>query len=261
MMRRTYPTDLTDKQWELLEPLIPGPKPGGHPRTVNLREVVNALLYLNRSGCQWALLPHDFPPSGTVYWYFKQWRDDGTWEQIHAALREQVRRAEGRDPSPSAGVLDSQSVKTTEVGGPCGFDAAKNVKGRKRHVLVDTLGLVWALLVTPADIQDYDGGWMVLESLAGRCVRLEKIWADGRYAGALVEIAAEWYHRVLEIVKPSPEAKGFVVQAHRWLVERTLAWFGNCRRLSKDYEELLPSSEALIHLCMIHLMLRRLQPA
>jgi putative transposase len=260
MTRRTYPTDLTDKQWELLEPFIPDAKPGGRPREVNIREVVNALLYLNRTGCQWEFLPHEFPPSSTVYWYFKQWRDDGTWEQIHDALREQVRRAAGRDPSPSAGVLDSQSVPTTEVGGSRGYDAAKNVKGRKRHVLVDTLGLLWGLLVTPADIQDYDGGWMVLESLVGRCVRLEKIWADGRYAGTLVEIAQEWYHRVLEIVKRSPEEKGFAVQAHRWIVERTLAWFGNCRRLSKDYEELPQSSEGFIRLCMIHLMLCRLQP-
>jgi putative transposase len=261
MTRRRYPTDLTDKQWELLQPLIPASKPGGRPREVDIREVVNALLYLNRTGCQWQFLPHDFPPPGTVYWYFKQWRDDGTWEQIHDALREQVRQAEGREPSPSAGVLDSQSVQTTQVGGACGYDAAKNVKGRKRHLLVDTLGLLWGLLVTPADIQDYDGGWMVLESLAGRCVRLEKIWADGRYAGTLVEIAASWYHRVLEIVERAPGAKGFVVQVHRWIVERTLAWLGNCRRLSKDYEELLQSSEGMIRLCMIHLMLRRLQPA
>jgi putative transposase len=261
MTCRRYPTDLTDKQWELLEPLLPAAKPGGRPREVNLREVVNALLYLNRTGCQWEFLPRDFPPAGTVYWYFKQWRDDGTWEAIHAALREQVRRAEGREASPSAGVLDSQSVATTEVGGVRGYDAAKNVKGRKRHLLVDTLGLVWGLLVTPADVQDYDGGWLVLESLAGRCVRLEKVWADGRYAGALVEIAAEWYHRVLEIVKRAPEAKGFVVQAHRWIVERTFAWLGNCRRLSKDYEELSQSSEGMIRISMIHLMLRRLQPA
>ena len=261
MTRRIYPSDLTDKQWELLEPLIPDAKPGGRPREVDIREVVNALLYLDRTGCQWAFLPHEFPPSGTVYWYFQQWRDDGTWEQIHAALREQVRRAEGREPTPSAGILDSQSVPTTEVGGVRGYDAAKNLKGRKRHVLVDTVGMLWGLLVTPADVQDYDGGGLVLESLAGRCPRLEKIWADGRYAGALVEIAQEWYHRVLEIVQRAPEAKGFVVQAHRWLVERTLAWLGNCRRLSKDYEELPQSSEAMIRISMIHLMLCRLQPA
>ena len=135
------------------------------------------------------------------------------------------------------------------------------MKGRKRHLLVDTLGLLWGLLVTPADIQDYDGGWMILESLVGRCVRLAKIWADGRYAGTLVEIAQEWYHRVLEIVTRSPEAKGFEVLPHRWIVERTLAWIGNCRRLSKDYEELPESSEGFVRLCMIHLMLRRLQPA
>ncbi len=130
MMRRSYPTDLTDKQWEVLKPLIPDAKPGGHPRTVNIREVVNAILYLNRTGCQWAFLPHDLPPSGTVYWYFQQWRDDGTWEKIHDALRTQVRRTQGREPSPSAGVLDSQSVKTTEVGGARGYDAGKDVKGR-----------------------------------------------------------------------------------------------------------------------------------
>ena len=240
--------------------MVPDAKWGGRPREVDLREVINALLYLVRTGCQWAMLPHDFPPPGTVYWYFKQWRDDGTWERIHDALRTQVREADGRDPSPSAAILDSQSVKTTEVGGVRGYDAGKKVNGRKRHVLVDTLGLLLALVVTPADIQDDEGGWMTLERAAGRFWRLSKIWADSKYAGTLVEVAREVYHWTLEIVKRAPEAKGFVLQAHRWIIERTFGWLGLSRRLSKEYEEYPESSEALIRISMIHLMLCRLQP-
>src|SRR6266566_5132812 len=189
-----YPTDLTDRQWDCIKELIPSAKPGGRPRTLDMRAVINGILYVVVSGCQWRMLPREYPAWQSVYTYFQQWREDGTWQRIHDTLRAQVRRRAGRHKHPTAGALDSQSVKTTQTPGVRGYDAGKNVKGRKRHILVDTLGLVWGLLVTPADVQDYDGGWLVLESLAGRLVRLEKIWADGRYAGTLVEIAAEWYH-------------------------------------------------------------------
>jgi putative transposase len=260
MTRRAYPTDLTDKQWENLRPLVPDAKWGGRPRQVNLREVINAILYLLRAGCQWEMLPHDLPPPGTVYWYFQQWRDDGTWQRMHDALRNDVREAAGRDHSPSAAILDSQSVKTTETGGPRGYDAGKKVNGRKRNVLVDTLGMMLAVVVAPADIQDDDGGWMTLDRAAGRFWRLSLIWADSKYAGTLVEVARQVYHWTLEIVKRAPEARGFVVQAHRWIIERTFGWLGRSRRLSKDYEGYPESSEALIQVSMIHLMLRRLQP-
>lgn len=263
--RQPYPTDLSDAEWQRIEPYLPAPKPGGRPRVHPLREILNAIFYIVRSGCTWRMLPHDLPPWKTVYHYFRLWRKDGTWERINSALRQEVRVAAGREPEPSAAVLDSQSVKTTETPGVRGYDAGKKVNGRKRHLLVDTLGLVLMVVVHAANIQDRDGAKLLLEKARGRFPRLRLIWADGGYAGKLVEWVKTFCHRVLEIVKRSDDIEGFQVLPHRWVVERTFGWFGRYRRLSKDYEGLPESSEAMIYIAMIHLMVRRLgrqpQPA
>jgi putative transposase len=261
MTRQPYPSDLTDAQWERLAPLIPPALPGGRPRSVNLREVVNAIFYLNRQGCVWRALPHDLPPWGTVSYYYRRWRRDGTWRTIHDALRTQTRRAAGREESPSAAILDSQSVKTTEAGGPRGFDGGKLVKGRKRHLLVDTLGLVLLVVVLAANVQDRDGAKVLVERVQGRVPRLQIIWADGSYTGPLVEWVKQRTGWLLQIVKRSDTQKGFVVLPKRWIVERTFGWLGRYRRLSKDYEAGTPSSEAMIHLAMIQIMLRRRRAA
>ncbi|MDP6495271.1 MAG: IS5 family transposase [Dehalococcoidia bacterium] len=260
MRDKSYPSDVTDEQWETLAPLLPPAKPRGRHRSVDLREVINGTLYVLRSGCPWRMMPHDLPPWGTVWWYFRQWRIDGTWERIHGTLHPKVRESEGREPTPSAAILDSQSVKTTEKGGPRGYDAGKKVTGRKRHLVVDTLGLLMAIVVHAANIQDRDGAKLVLSKLAGKYPRLQLIWADAGYAGQLVDWTRTFGGWLLEIVRRPPDSHRFEVLPRRWVVERTLAWLGRSRRLSKDYEALPETTEAWVHIAMIHLMLRRLKP-
>jgi putative transposase len=256
--RRAYPSDLNDAEWSRIEPLLPPGQPGGRPRTTNVREVFNAILYLLRTGCGWRHLPHDFPPEGTVRDYFHAWQRKGVWQRIQDALRRAVRVEAGREPEPSAGVIDSQSTKSTRTSGVRGYDAGKKIKGIKRHILVDTLGLVVAVVVLTAGIQDRDGAKVLFEEAKGQCPRLKLIWADGAYAGELVTWTDEHCGWTLTIVKRSDDIQGFKVLPRRWVVERTFAWLNNYRRLSKDYEFNPETSTAMIHVAMIDVMLRRL---
>jgi putative transposase len=259
MAKRTrYHTDCTDAEWRVIGALIPAAKPGGRPEQYPKREIVNAIRYLVRTGCPWRLLPHDFPPYRIVYHYFRTWRTDGTWERVHDTLRRRARKAAGRDPEPSAGLLDSQSVKVTDQAGPRGFDAGKQVKGRKRHLLVDTLGLLLAVVVTAASVQDRDGAKCLLHGVVGRLPRLAHLWADGAYGGDLIAWVARTCGWILEIVQRPANAVGFVLLPRRWVVERTFGWLGHFRRLRKDYEVLPEPSAALIRIAMIGLMVHRL---
>src|ERR1051326_6551571 len=237
MSRQPYPTDLSDAEWHRLAPLVPKHKAGGRPPKYPRREILNAILYLLRAGCTWRLLPHEFPSWRIVYHYFRLWRLQGVWKRIHHRLRKLVRKAAGRKPSPSAAILDSQSVKTTERGGEKGYDAGKNVSGPKRHILVDTLALLLAACVTAASTQDRDGARSLLKALTRRWTRLRLIWADSSYAGELVEWVRQLRERrrvKLEIVRRSDAQKGFVVLPKRWIVERTFGWLNRCRRLSRS---------------------------
>lgn len=254
-----YTSDMTAGEWSIIEPLLPPPRRLGRPREVDLREVLNAILYVLATGCQWRALPKDFPPRSTVQGYFYRWRDDGTWHLVVAKLVVCARHALGRKAAASAGIIDSQSVATTESGGPRGLDAGKRIKGRKRHIVTDTEGLLLAVLVHPANVQDVHGAVPLLRSLRRRFPKLRHIFADRVYRGQqLLNALADCGPWSIEIVQRPKGVKGFQLLPRRWVVERTFAWLGRCRRLAKDFEATIASATAWLLLAHLRLISRRL---
>jgi putative transposase len=290
MPDKTYPSDLADAEWSLLEPHLPGPNRRGRPRLHSPRNILDAVFYVLKSGCQWRMLPREFPPWKTVFHYFRAWRIDGTWERLNRTLRRRLREKLGRDPEPSAGIVDAQSAKTTGVGGEQrGFDGGKKVRGRKRHILVDTEGLVVEARVHSAKVPDQDGIRRLLEPARSRLPRLSYLWVDAGYRGRGKEWAEHSLGLEVEFVnrspKPPPEkvlriwAREWSKEGHdmdlsklparpsfeklprRWVAERTFAWISHNRRMAKDYERLCSTGEALVHAAMTRLMVRRLARA
>jgi len=262
-VRKAYKSDLTDEQWEVIRPLLPAARSGGRPRTVDLREVVNTLLFQARTGVQWDYLPHDLSPKSTAWDYFVAWGQDGTWQKVADALRGAARKQEGREGTPSAARIDSRGAKATEMGGDAGHDGGKEIGGRKCHVVVDTLGLLMAVAVTAANPDGGTRGPRVLGELgASKYPRLEVVFADNKYEN---KAPGRWLrkagapHRIEVTSKPEDEP-GFVPVKIRWVVEQSIACLNRCRRLSKDYEYLTASSESWVHISAIQRMIRRLEP-